>query len=501
MEGGSAYRQPPRALRERSSLDAIVSILKTPYPGEREERKMVFSIRSHEGIVSFHVSSVKMYRHDTPADIKESLETFSMSGSVSEARDKLISMLGGKKGDSSIRFDVREASLSHLAPKAEDTPASEFQKLVKDGVSSVSEIHFELEGNNSVTVYRSVAYNSSISQIQITLASNIVEYVKGDDSSYFFSLEGAKGSGKSFIAAFAAALLMQEKRKVSYIRFGKEGAAAVLPGYSKPNDADLVIVDDLHYFLQGVMNGEIKAEMVDTLVDLLQTLKKQKKKVVLISDQPLAYYAELVGNKRLKRMVNSHNLNLESHTLEHADRYMLSRVNKMQRLGLDANLVASIAYSDQVVRFMILVSQMFENPGNLRKLGKELITEGMDARERTLLEHPVITSSYDAVELAQALSIPIGGYNESYYVEWASSEFNPTERARKLTRLKHERLARDIEVINSALADRWKPAYVQGADENSYVLGEVLVKRIMDKMKGEMTSLLRNRIQAPQTVG
>ena len=67
--------------------------------------------------------------------------------------------------------------------------------------------------------------------------------------------------------------------------------------------ADMIIIDDLHYMCEDVLYGNMN---VDELVGLLESVKKyseENKRIVLVSENPLNYYAEMIQDSRLNKLL------------------------------------------------------------------------------------------------------------------------------------------------------------------------------------------------------
>lgn len=105
---------------------------------------------------------------------------------------------------------------------------------------------------------------------------------------------GERGVGKTF--SIRHSLLMKEKKAKMYI-FRKNKKIEML----HDSGNDLVIYDDIHYICESVLLGETHVEF---LLDLFKKITGETRRVILISDSPLCFYADQINNDEFNVLIN-----------------------------------------------------------------------------------------------------------------------------------------------------------------------------------------------------
>jgi DNA replication protein DnaC len=149
----------------------------------------------------------------------------------------------------------------------------------------------------------------------VTMLTDFLVFNNFNNRRFFL---GLKGSGKT-LAALVATLVASEKcgLRVAYFLFKKDSKEIVtFPSlqkveiqslskiFSKPFDA--IILDDIHYMCEyAIEESSFCHQLITFLSEVLKFAEQNKKKVLLISEEPLLFYAEKINDAGMDRVCHS----------------------------------------------------------------------------------------------------------------------------------------------------------------------------------------------------
>jgi len=148
------------------------------------------------------------------------------------------------------------------------------------------------------------------------LRSNILSlvYFLEDEQQQQRFLLGRKGSGKTLAVLIALLKFCMENKdgqdNLAFVRFDPQTHTIkthYLSKYSSLEELEnhtpsLIVIDDLHYMLEYCYENH--AFLTDVL-NLLESVVKKKTKILLISEEPLLFYAEKLQDERLNKLCHT----------------------------------------------------------------------------------------------------------------------------------------------------------------------------------------------------
>ncbi|MDE1825863.1 MAG: hypothetical protein KGH61_05175 [Candidatus Micrarchaeota archaeon] len=221
-------------------------------------------------------------------------------------------------------------------------------------------------------------------------------------------ITGLRGMGKTFtvlnaITVFQA--LSTEQMKISFVSFGSDGKQMLHRAFdAKLEESNLIVLNDLHYFLEAILNGRVERnEGIKLLTEILKTVDGKSKKAIIITDEPIKYYTDLIGNEELTELIHSSHI-LLNEEVRPEKKQDLGQIMEAYGMEFDDALLMGLIKSNMSIRFALKLGILYRDEINdLNSLTKRLAGYAHTAIETVVLENPRIRTYGDLLKMLKSL--------------------------------------------------------------------------------------------------